>query len=323
MGMVPGGRLAGIAAGALLKGGTKLLSVGLKGAKAGAGALTKALGHVGGELGGKAAGLSDDLGKKIADMGPMKMLTDAGEGCLKKSFRSDTLVKTAVGAVAIASLVTGASVLAYDPKTGVTAEHSVSAVMVKLDPEIEHLVLDSGTIETTPNHPFFTADRGWVDAGKLEVGEKIRTASDEPATVLGFTVEATPTPMWDITVDDAHSFFVGEAVVVVHNCGNASDGMSFDDRQLQSAMSQHGPDIGSPKASGTPQQRMDYMSALVEHVDDAATQEISGTFRGNPVIHFVNPRSGFNLMTNRDRGFISAWQLNPTQLLNVLTRGSL
>ncbi len=71
LGMVPGGRLAGIAAGALLKGGTKLASIGLKGLKAGGGALTKALGHVGGEVGGRLGSQADDaLGALYRHPGP-------------------------------------------------------------------------------------------------------------------------------------------------------------------------------------------------------------------------------------------------------------
>ena len=55
--------------------------------------------------------------------------------------------------------------MAYDPRTGVTGPHTVTAISVHTDPVIEHLATDTGPIETTPNHPFFTTDRGWVDAG--------------------------------------------------------------------------------------------------------------------------------------------------------------
>jgi hypothetical protein len=143
-----------------------------------------------------------------------------GQAC-GLSFSPDTAVKTTTGEVAVSELRPGDTVLAYDPRTGETAAHTVTAVMVNLDPKIEHLALDTGTIETTPDHPVFTADRGWVLAGQLVIGEEIRTDSGHNATVLGFTIEATPTSMWDITVDGAHSFFVGSGAVLVHNadCG--------------------------------------------------------------------------------------------------------
>jgi RHS repeat-associated protein len=141
------------------------------------------------------------------------------------SFSADTTVATAAGTgVAISSLRVGDKVEAYDPKSGVTAAHTVDAVMVHTDPVVEHLATDAGEIETTPNHPFFTTDRGWVEAGSLFVGEQLRTESGKAASVIGFTLDATPTAMWDLTVDGAHSFFVDSAGVLVHNqdCGGTN-----------------------------------------------------------------------------------------------------
>jgi hypothetical protein len=136
-------------------------------------------------------------------------------GC---SFTPDTLVATAAGSIAIASLKVGDTVMAYDPKTGQTGSHTVTAVMSHTDAVVEHLRLDSGPIETTPNHPFFTADRGWVVAGSLTIGEQIRTESGRNATVVAFTLDSTPSTMWDLTVDGAHTFFVGPGAALVHNC---------------------------------------------------------------------------------------------------------
>jgi hypothetical protein len=95
--------------------------------------------------------------------------------------------------------------------------------MVHTDPATENLVTDKGSIETTPNHPFFTTDRGWVQAGSLKVGEKVRTESGGSATVVSFTVDQHPASMWDLTVDTAHSFFVGSGAVLVHNCWDGSE----------------------------------------------------------------------------------------------------
>ena len=150
------------------------------------------------------------------------------ESCATHSFAPDTTVATASGSVAISSLKVGDQVLAYDPKTGETASHPVDAVMVNLDPVVEHLVTSAGSIETTPNHPFFTADRAWVEAGNLLPGEHLRTDSGTDAVVVSFTTEATPEAMWDLTVDTAHSFFVGSGAVLVHNCAKRDPMWSSD-----------------------------------------------------------------------------------------------
>ena len=137
-------------------------------------------------------------------------------GC---SFTPQTTVLMADGSrEPISKLKPGDLVEAYDPATGKTGPHRVTAVMVNRDPATEHLVLDTGAVETTPNHPFYTPDRGWVEAGQLRAGEHVRTATGTDAVVVRFTVDPHPARMWDITVDGAHSFFVGSGKVLVHNC---------------------------------------------------------------------------------------------------------
>jgi hypothetical protein len=174
---------------------------------------------MGAELGGLTMGLMSEAGSAAAE-GAETAAEDDAFGALGKagcSFSPDTQVATLGGGIAIASLKVGDSVQAYDPKTGETGPHQVTAVMVHTDPVIEHLKLDTGPIETTPNHRFFTADRGWVEAGSLVVGEEVRTDTGHSASVTGFTLDATPSSMWDLTVADAHSFFVGPGAVLVHN----------------------------------------------------------------------------------------------------------
>lgn len=58
-------------------------------------------------------------------------------------------------------------------------------------------------------------------------------------------------------------------------------------------------------------------------MNGAATKIINGTFKGEKVIHYVNPNSALNVMTKLDGIFISGWKLGEEQLKNVLTRGSL
>lgn len=59
------------------------------------------------------------------------------------------------------------------------------------------------------------------------------------------------------------------------------------------------------------------------HLDAPGTQQIKGTFRGQPVLHNVDPKTGLNVMTKPNGEFISGWKLSNDQLSNVLSRGSL
>jgi hypothetical protein len=49
---------------------------------------------------------------------------------------------------------------------------------VHIDPAQVHLTIGGEFVETTPEHPFFTQERGWVDAGELRVGEHIHRANE-------------------------------------------------------------------------------------------------------------------------------------------------
>ena len=53
------------------------------------------------------------------------------------------------------------------------------------------------------------------------------------------------------------------------------------------------------------------------------TVVIQGTYRGEPVTHFVNPQTGLHVMRGADGAFVSGWHLTTDQLANVLARGSL
>jgi len=65
------------------------------------------------------------------------------------------------------------------------------------------------------------------------------------------------------------------------------------------------------------------IEAMQRHLDAPGTQAIKGTYRGQPVIHHVDPKTGLNVMAKPNGEFISGWRLNCDQLCNVLTRGSL
>jgi hypothetical protein len=137
----------------------------------------------------------------------------------RHSFSRATLVATAVGAVAIGSLAVGDEVLAYDETTGTTASYPVSVVHINDDPVTGTVVIAGEAIETTPEHPFYTLEAGWLDAEDLAPGMHVPSASGEPGLVGSVAFTADPATMYNLTVEVAHTFFVGEGEWLVHNCG--------------------------------------------------------------------------------------------------------
>jgi hypothetical protein len=59
--------------------------------------------------------------------------------------------------------------------------------------------------------------RAWEGAGELEVGDHIWSISGEWGRVEAVSVSHDPQLMYNLTVDDAHTFFVGEQAWLVHN----------------------------------------------------------------------------------------------------------
>jgi hypothetical protein len=68
--------------------------------------------------------------------------------------------------------------------------------------------------------------RAWEGAGELEVGDHIWSISGEWGRVEAVSVSHDPQLMYNLAVDDAHTFFVGKQAWLVHNTcivGNYED----------------------------------------------------------------------------------------------------
>jgi hypothetical protein len=106
------------------------------------------------------------------------------------------------------------------------------------------------------------------------------------------------------------------------NAAKASSNILLNSsRQLQ-AKFKHAADFGVlgnySKANGAK-----FSSAINQHINSAGVQAINGTYRGQSVIHYLNPHTGLNVMSSPSGQFISGWKLNSAQLQNVLQHGGL
>jgi hypothetical protein len=85
-------------------------------------------------------------------------------------------------------------------------------------------------IETTPEHPFFTDDNEWVAAGELHEGEQIQKADGKYGVVESVKILAEVQLMYNLTVDTAHTFYVGDGHWLVHNsCATTPGGRTMSD----------------------------------------------------------------------------------------------
>jgi hypothetical protein len=67
----------------------------------------------------------------------------------------------------------------------------------------------------------------------------------------------------------------------------------------------------------------EFSRAIHQHVNSPAVRVIEGTYHKQPVIHFLDPTTGLNVMADVAGNFISGWRLSAAQLQNVLTHGGL
>ncbi|KAB8140646.1 hypothetical protein F8S13_23125 [Chloroflexia bacterium SDU3-3] len=128
-------------------------------------------------------------------------------------------MSTASGLRPISQIAVGELVLAWDETTRSTGYYTVTAVMLHTDAAQVHLSVGGEHVETTPEHPFSTLERGWVAAGDLWDGAHVRRADGSYALTLVLWLDAEPQVMYNLTVATAHTFFVGVERALVHNAG--------------------------------------------------------------------------------------------------------
>jgi RHS repeat-associated protein len=154
------------------------------------------------------------------NQGTKNLSQDALPDCFN-SFSADTEVSTPHGDIPIAEIDIGDTVLAYNELTGTIGEYEVTHTISHTDEVIIHLYISGELIETTPEHPFYTGDGEWIDAEDLEVGEEILSLVGDYGIVEKVVViEDANRPMYNLTVAEAHTFFVGDGDWLVHNCDN-------------------------------------------------------------------------------------------------------
>jgi Pretoxin HINT domain len=148
------------------------------------------------------------------------------------SFACDTEVLMADGSrKQISELKIGDLVVATDPETGISAARAVTAVHLNLDTALADLTVvdddgDLSTINTTQHHPFWSVTgQAWTDVIDLQPGDQLRSNDGSLLSVVGVVSFVGEQWMWDLTVDEIHSFYVakGDEPILVHNCIEGSD----------------------------------------------------------------------------------------------------
>lgn len=65
-----------------------------------------------------------------------------------------------------------------------------------------------------------------------------------------------------------------------------------------------------------------FSAAVHQHINAPGTQAIVGTYRGEAVIHYLDPTTRLNVIA-KNGTFVSGWKLKPAQVTNILQHGGL
>lgn len=134
-------------------------------------------------------------------------------------FISGTLVSTEDGYKAIEDIVIGDLVWAWDEETGEVALKEVVETYINETHELVHLFIGNEEIVATPGHPFYSVEKGWLDASQLVTGDILVLLSGETAVVgnVKHEVLEDSVTVYNFQVADFHTYYVSEVDVLVHN----------------------------------------------------------------------------------------------------------
>jgi hypothetical protein len=140
-------------------------------------------------------------------------------------FVGATVVLTPTGFVQISDLHEGDAVLAAQESADGLAPDIAPIEREIFVPEASTLKVTlrhgDGEIEvihTTDEHPFHVeATREWVRADALVCGDQI-SALAGPATILALSFDLERVPVYNLSIPDAPTYYVGEHGVWTHNC---------------------------------------------------------------------------------------------------------
>lgn len=132
-------------------------------------------------------------------------------------FTALTKIQTKNGLKDIKDIVIGDSVLAFDEISGRFAYQRVDYKHMRYTDTI-YVIHALGTfIETTSEHPFFVGGE-WKRAKDLKTGDQLTVASGDLVNVDYINYKFEHTEVYNFSVENYHTYTVGNDKFLVHNC---------------------------------------------------------------------------------------------------------
>ncbi|WP_256972605.1 HINT domain-containing protein [Saccharibacillus sp. O23] len=145
------------------------------------------------------------------------------KGC--NCFTAGTQVKTDQGDKNIEDIQVGDKVLSQDDVTGEEGYKTVTATFNHMADEIYTIHVGDQEIESTYNHPFWVEGKGWTYVKDLKVGDWLEQADGTKRKIEQIEHEQRQARVYNMTVDEFHTYFVSDLGIWVHNTSNEACGI--------------------------------------------------------------------------------------------------
>lgn len=140
-------------------------------------------------------------------------------GLIEACFAAGTKVAVPSGSKAIEEICQGDLVYAYNEEEDSVKIEKVAAVSKRTATDMVEVETTKGdTIFSTQSHPWYVGGLGWTNAGSLKIDQRLRTLNGDTSDVRGIQYESENTVVYNLTVENSHTYYVGEnSPVLVHN----------------------------------------------------------------------------------------------------------
>jgi hypothetical protein len=132
-------------------------------------------------------------------------------------FPAGTEVAVVEGTKPIEEIEPGDLVWAQSDHTGEVALKRVGRVFVNVASVLVVLHVGMATVEATPDHPVWVAQKGWKAAAQVQVGDELWSRAGESIIVKAIEIRHGQFTVHNFEVEDWHTYFVGKIQALVHN----------------------------------------------------------------------------------------------------------
>jgi hypothetical protein len=103
---------------------------------------------------------------------------------------------------AIELIKKGEKILSWNENTQKLESKSVLNAFRKETKKVVEIRLTNKLIQTTPDHPFWIINKGWIEAGKLNIDDKLLDEHKQEVSIISLKIIDKEIPVYNLEVED-------------------------------------------------------------------------------------------------------------------------